>query len=75
VLGYGVRWDDTGTKLNVLIERLLQDDIDGDTVVVFVDAFDVVFVHPLPVLLDKFRAVGLPIVVGAECECALSVLA
>ena len=67
VLGLGEPWHGFSTKLQHVIRRLSKPDIADDTVVMFVDAFDVSIVHPWPVILAKFKAMNRSLVFGAEC--------
>ena len=40
-----------------------------DTIVVFVDAFDVLFAGDLTEIVRKFRTLGAPLVLSGECNC------
>jgi len=67
VLGLAQPWTGFLTKFRLILQRLAKADVGPDTVVVFVDAYDTAFVHPLPVLVDKFVASGHAVVFGGEC--------
>ena len=67
VLGLGAPWEGFLTKFHLILQRLAAPDVGPGTVVVFVDAYDVAFVHPLSVLVHKFLRSGHAVVFGGEC--------
>lgn len=69
VLGLGAPWEGFLTKFHLILQRLAAPDVGPGTVVVFVDAYDVAFVHPLSVLVHKFLRSGHAVVFGGECNC------
>jgi hypothetical protein len=69
VLGLGEPWHGFTTKLQHVLRRLSDNDIGDDTIVMFVDAYDVALVHPMPFIVEKFKALDKEVVFGGECTC------
>lgn len=56
-------------KLKALLEELNKGEISDSDIVLFTDAFDTFFIAGGEVILRKFLAFGVPIVMGAEKNC------
>ena len=67
VLGWGVPWE--GLAQKVTAARRVAAGLPEDCVVLFTDAFDVLFTDTVPNILRKFEAIGHPLVYSAECGC------
>lgn len=69
-LGWGDDWVGYAMKPVTLLEELQsRDDIDDDDIVVFSDAFDVLFNGGLDEIKTKFESMRSPLVFSADCNC------
>lgn len=64
VLGQGQAWRGFAWKFTLMREHLAG--VDDDDVIIFLDAYDVLATQPASVVLERFLAVGTPIVVSVE---------
>ena len=67
VICFGTAWVAPGTKLDCLLARLLQADIAPDTLVLFVDAYDVVSTPT--VVLSRLSLTPLLLAAGCRAAC------
>ena len=67
VLGWGVPWEGLSQKLGAALAAVKA--LDGECVVMFVDAYDVLFADSLDSVRTKFDAIPKPLVFSGECGC------
>lgn len=52
-----------------ILYSAIKDGLIKEKYIVFVDAWDVIFAQPLEVVMDKYKSVNVPIIIGAEKNC------
>ena len=67
VLGWGVKWQGLSQKLQASLDYVRR--LDPDCVLLFSDAFDVLFTQELDQILAGFRAARAPLLFAGECGC------
>ena len=67
VLGWGVKWEGLSQKLAAALAAV--DALPADCVVLFTDAYDVLFAASGARMREDFLALGKPLVFAAECGC------
>ena len=67
ILGWGTRWAGLTQKLQGALKAIER--LPANCVVVFVDAYDVLWTKSLAAILSEFRAMHRPLVFAAECGC------
>lgn len=67
VLGWGVPWEGLSQKLAAALDAVRR--LPPDCVVLFSDAYDVLYARDLASVAVDFRALGRPLVFSAECGC------
>lgn len=66
VLGVGRQWRGFAWKFTLMREYLAGQAHHDDDVIIFLDAYDVLALQPASVVLERFLAIGKPIVVSVE---------
>lgn len=78
VLGKGEKWKGGqniklyaggGWKINLLKEALKQYEADDNKIILFTDAYDVIFLGKLSEIINRFKATGAKVLFGAEPYC------
>jgi hypothetical protein len=67
VLGWGTPWEGLSQKLGAALDAVAA--LPPDCVVLFTDAYDVLFARTGPAMRREFEALGKPLVFAAECGC------
>jgi procollagen-lysine,2-oxoglutarate 5-dioxygenase 1 len=72
-LNRAIGWEASGNlglKLDLFKQFVTSDVVAADDIIVFMDAYDVVYAGNATTLLERFATFGKPIVFGAECDCS-----
>lgn len=70
VLGMGHKWRGFGQKLILLRDELEKYRYDADRIVIFADAYDVLFLSGVRSIVDRFRSFRARVLFSAEPNCA-----
>lgn len=64
ILGYGQKWEGFAWRFD-LLNNFLQDKNDND-IILFIDAYDVIILNDINIILEKFLKYNKPIVISSE---------
>jgi procollagen-lysine,2-oxoglutarate 5-dioxygenase len=67
ILGWGVRWEGLSQKLQASLDYVRG--LDPDCIILFSDAFDILFTQPLAAIKKSFERTNANLLFAGECGC------